>query len=77
MKPGLNWFAFAAPQRFYPLAGRLLPWFAVAAALLGVAGLYIGLVLAPTDAQQGEAYRIIFVHVPAAWMSMVIYLAMA
>ena len=77
MKPGLNWFAFAAPQRFYPLAGRLLPWFAVAAALLGVAGLYIGLVVAPTDAQQGEAYRIIFVHVPAAWMSMVIYLAMA
>ena len=77
MKPGLNWFAFAAPQRFYPLAGRLLPWFAVAAALLAVAGLYIGLVVAPTDAQQGEAYRIIFVHVPAAWMSMVIYLAMA
>jgi heme exporter protein C len=72
-----NFFAYAAPQRFYPLAGRLLPWFWAAAALLAVAGLYIGLLLAPTDAQQGEAYRIIFVHVPAAWMSMVIYLAMA
>ncbi len=72
-----NWFAYAAPQRFYPLAGRLVPWFAVAAAVLGALGLYLGLWLAPTDAQQGDSYRIIFVHVPAAWMSMVIYLAMA
>ena len=40
-------------------------------------GLYIGLLVAPTDAQQGEAYRIIFIHVPAAWMSMFIYLVMA
>ena len=69
MSSGLNWFAYAAPQRFYPLAGRLVPWFAAAAALLAVAGLYIGFGVAPTDAQQGEAYRIIFVHVPAAWMS--------
>jgi heme exporter protein C len=45
--------------------------------MLTVLGLYIGLLVAPTDAQQGEAYRIIFVHVPAAWMSMIIYLAMA
>ena len=74
---GINWFHYAAPQRFYPLAGRLVPWFGALAALLTAAGLYIGLWLAPTDAQQGEAYRIIFVHVPAAWMSMIIYLAMA
>ena len=74
---GINWFHYAAPQRFYPLAGRLVPWFGALAALLTAAGLYIGLWLAPTDAQQGEAYRIIFVHVPAAWMSMVVYLAMA
>jgi heme exporter protein C len=47
------------------------------AALLAVAALYIGFFVAPTDAQQGDAYRIIFIHVPAAWMSMVIYLAMA
>ena len=73
----VNWFYFAAPQRFYRLSGQLLPWGFVLASLLAVWGLYIGLWLAPTDAQQGEAYRIIFVHVPTAWMSMVVYLAMA
>ena len=73
----VNWFYFAAPQRFHRLAGQLLPWCFVLASLLAVWGLYIGLWLAPTDAQQGEAYRIIFVHVPVAWMSMVVYLAMA
>ncbi len=73
----VNWFYFAAPQRFYRLSGQLLPWCFVLASLLAVWGLYIGLWLAPTDAQQGEAYRIIFVHVPTAWMSMVVYLAMA
>ena len=72
-----TWFRFAAPQAFYPLAGRIAPLAAWAAALLGTLGLAIGLWLAPTDAQQGEAYRIIFVHVPAAWMSMFIYLVMA
>ena len=72
-----NWFKYAAPQSFYPLAGRLIPWFGLAGLLLGCAGLYLGLWVAPTDAQQGEAYRIIFVHVPAAWMSMVVYLVMA
>lgn len=72
-----NWFKYAAPQRFHALAGRWVVGFSVAAALLAIAGLYVGLLLAPTDAQQGESYRIIFVHVPAAWMSMVIYLAMA
>ncbi|RZU03087.1 heme ABC transporter permease CcmC [Rivibacter subsaxonicus] len=74
---GIFWSRYAAPQRFYPLAGRLIPWFAIAAALLSLAGLVVGLGIAPTDAQQGEAYRIIFVHVPAAWMSMFIYLVMA
>ena len=71
------WWRFASPAVFYPLAGRLLPLFAWAAVLLGIAGLWIGLFVAPTDAQQGEGYRIIFVHVPASWMSMVIYLSMA
>ena len=70
-------FTFAAPSRFYALSGRVLPWLWIAAAVLAYAGLYIGFFVAPTDAQQGEAYRIIFIHVPAAWMSMVIYLAMA
>ena len=73
----INWFKFAAPQNFFALAGRMVPWFAIAAAVLCAVGLYLGLWVAPTDAQQGEAYRIIFVHVPAAWMSMVVYLAMA
>ncbi|PTD95068.1 heme ABC transporter permease CcmC [Pseudothauera lacus] len=68
---------FAAPQQFYPLAGTLAPWFAQAAAVLTAIGLYIGFFVAPTDFQQGEVYRVIFIHVPAAWMSMLIYLVMA
>jgi heme exporter protein C len=73
----LNWFRFASPASFFPLAGKLAPWFAVAAGVLAAAGLYLGLVVAPTDAQQGDAYRIIFIHVAAAWMSMFIYLVIA
>jgi heme exporter protein C len=73
----LRLFTFAAPSRFYSLSGSLLPWLWAAAGLLAAVGLYIGFFVAPTDAQQGESYRIIFIHVPAAWMSMVVYLAMA
>jgi len=74
----LNWlWQYAAPHRFYPLAGRLIPWLMALALLLTAAGLYVGFFMAPTDHQQGEAYRIIFVHVPAAWLSMLIYVAMA
>ena len=73
----INWYKFSSPTVFYPLAGRLIPWFAAAAALLTLVGLYIGFFVAPTDYQQGEAYRIIFIHVPAAWMSMFIYVVMA
>ncbi|MEO6745713.1 MAG: heme ABC transporter permease CcmC [Caldimonas sp.] len=72
-----SWSHYAAPQRLHPLAGRAVRGFGIAAALLAAAGLVIGLGIAPTDHQQGDAYRIIFVHVPAAWMSMVVYLAMA
>lgn len=72
-----NLFQFAAPLRFYPLAGILQRWCLALALVLAVIGLWIGFIVAPTDAQQGEGYRIIFVHVPASWMSMVIYLAMA
>jgi heme exporter protein C len=72
-----NWYKYASPAAFYPLAGRLVPWFGWAAAILAVLGLAVGLGIAPTDFQQGEAYRIIFIHVPAAWMSMFIYLVMA
>ncbi|MDP2852434.1 MAG: cytochrome c biogenesis protein CcsA, partial [Gallionella sp.] len=73
----IHWFKYASPQSFYPLAGRLWPWFAAAGAVFAVAGLWISFFVAPTDAQQGEGYRIIFVHVPASWMSMFIYLVMA
>jgi heme exporter protein C len=73
----MKWFWYASPQTFYPLAGRIAFACAVAAALLAVAGLYVGFFVAPTDAQQGEVYRIIFIHVPAAWMSMFLYLVMA
>src|SRR5438105_11164258 len=73
----IKWFWYASPQTFYPVAGVIARWCGAAAAVLCAAGLYIGFFVAPTDAQQGEAYRIIFIHVPAAWMSMVIYLAMA
>jgi heme exporter protein C len=73
----MKWFWYASPQTFFPLAARLARWCGFAAAILAAAGLYIGFFVAPTDAQQGEAYRIIFIHVPAAWMSMFIYLVMA
>jgi heme exporter protein C len=75
--PRRRWQRYAAPSLFYGLAGRLIPWCWALAAAFGVAGLAVGLLVAPSDFQQGDAYRIIFVHVPAAWMSMVIYLAMA
>jgi heme exporter protein C len=73
----MKWFWYASPQTFYPLAGRIALWCGIAAVVLTAVGLYIGLVVAPTDAQQGEVYRIIFIHVPAAWMSMFIYVVMA
>jgi len=74
---GFHLFRYAAPPEFYRLAGKAVPVFgAVAAALLAV-GLYFSFLVAPTDAQQGESYRIIFIHVPAAWMAMFIYVVMA
>ena len=71
------WLQYAAPQRLYGLAGRIYPLAFALAAVLAVAGLYLGFWVAPADFQQGQAYRIIFIHVPASWMSMVIYVAMA
>jgi len=77
MNPSLRWSTFAAPSRFFRLADVLNPWLWGVAIVLAVAGLYIGFFVAPVDATQGNSYRIIFIHVPAAWISMVIYLAMA
>ena len=67
----------ASPKYFYSIAGALIPWLAAGSLLLFLAGLYYGLVKAPPDYQQGDSYRIMFIHVPAAWMSMFVYMVMA
>jgi heme exporter protein C len=72
------WFhRMASPAYFYKLAGQLLPWSIVATIILMLIGLIGGLVFAPADYQQGDGFRIIYVHVPAAWMSMFVYMVMA
>ena len=68
---------FASPQNFYYTAEKIIPWFLAPFIVLSLIGLYWGLVVAPVDYQQGDSYRIMFVHVPSAWMSMLIYLVMA
>jgi heme exporter protein C len=73
----INWYRFSSPVSFYPIAGSAASVFGVVAALLAGVGVFIALVVAPTDATQGDAYRIIYVHVPAAWMAMFIYVVMA
>jgi len=72
-----NLFKYASPASFYPLAGRLAMGFGIASVILLVIGLYMSFFVAPTDYKQGEGYRIMFIHVPAAWMSMLIYVVMA
>ncbi len=72
------WFhRFGSPPYFFRVAGKMVPWFASLAAIAGVAGLIGALGLAPPDYQQGEGYRIIFVHVPAAVLSTMAYAVMA
>ena len=76
----MNWTWFhklASPPHFYRLAGRMTPWFGWPAFLLIVVGLYGGLVLAPPDYQQGDGFRIIYVHAPSAWLSLMVYSCMA
>jgi len=73
-----TWFhRFGSPPHLYRLAGKLVPWFAWPAAILIAAGLYGGLVLAPLDYQQGDGFRIIYVHAPSAWLSLMAYTTMA
>lgn len=76
----MNWTWFhrlGSPPHIYRIAGRLVPWFAWPAAVLILAALYGGLVLAPPDYQQGDGFRIVYVHAPSAWMSMMVYMTMA
>ena len=73
-----TWFhRLGSPPYVYGLAARLTPWFAWPAAALIAYALYAGLVVAPADYQQGEGYRIIFLHAPSAWMSVMVYTTMA
>jgi heme exporter protein C len=76
----MNWawlHKLASPPHAYRIAGNLVPWFAWPAGVLLVLGLYGGLVLAPPDYLQGDAFRIVYVHAPAAWLSMAAYATMA
>ena len=68
---------FANPNQFLRIANPLLPWVGWLAALCIAAGLYLGLFEAPPDYQQGETVRIMYVHVPAAWMALFCYATMA
>jgi heme exporter protein C len=61
----------------YPLIVSVVPWFALASAILLIIGIWLALFFAPTDFQQGDAYRVLFIHVPAAWMGMFLYILMA
>lgn len=72
------WFhKLGSPRYFYAIAGRLIPWLAWACALLMAVGLYQGLVVSPPDYQQGDTIRIMYVHVPSAWLSLFAYVVMA
>jgi heme exporter protein C len=73
-----KWFhKLASPPHFYDLSAKLIPWFAAPGLLLIAYGTWAGLFLAPPDYQQGDAFRIIYVHVPAAYLSMMGYMIMA
>jgi heme exporter protein C len=74
---GLLFHKMGSPPWFYRFSGRLLPWLWVLFFLLTAWGLYLGLFAAPPDYLQGESVRIMYIHVPAAWMSMLIYVVMA
>jgi heme exporter protein C len=73
-----TWFhKLGSPPHFYRISGLMIPWFAIPGYLLIAYGVYAGLFLAPPDYQQGDAFRIIYVHVPSAYLSMMAYMVMA
>ena len=67
----------ASPPNFYRLSTRFLPWLTFFFVVTLVYGLYGALITAPADYQQGDAFRILYIHVPAAWMSLFVYVLMA
>ncbi len=74
----MRWFhRFGSPVWFYRISGKMLPWLSALFLALLIPGIYMGLFVAPADYQQGESFRIMYVHVPSAWMSMFVYVAMA
>jgi len=74
MHPLMLWFhKTGSPPEFHRLSGRFLPWMYVLAACTGLPGLYLGLFETPADYLQGESFRIMYIHVPSAWMSMFIF----
>jgi heme exporter protein C len=73
-----TWFhRLASPPHVYAFARRWTPWFGGFAAVAMVVALYGGLVLAPPDYQQKDAFRMVYVHAPTAWLSLMIYTTMA
>jgi heme exporter protein C len=68
-----HWLKYASPPNLYRLAGRLVPWFATFAGILLAIGTFLGLFVAPSDFQQGDVYRVLFLHVPASWLGMLLY----
>ena len=77
-KAFVRWFhRMASPPHFYAAATRWTPWFFWSALIVIAICAYGGLVLAPADYQQGDGFRIIYAHVPSAWMSLFIYVNMA
>ena len=69
--------AFASPKNFYQISAKIIPWFLYPFIGLTIVGLYWALIISPADYQQGDSVRIMYVHVPAAWMSLLIYIVMA
>jgi heme exporter protein C len=68
------WYRHCSPEAFYPFAGTLIPWLFAAALIACSAGLYLGFFVVPVDAHQGEVARVVFIHVPASWAAILLYL---
>ena len=73
----VNWHRLANPIVFLKYSRSVLPWLALLTLMLMVVGLYLSLFVAPPDYQQGDTVRIMFVHVPSAWMALLVYTTMA